>query len=66
MLRAILDQIAQGRSVTISPVPGFPDLVEVTITAPDGTAVADSACDPSDRTLRHLIRALAAQLEAQT
>jgi len=63
LLRAILDQVAQGRSVTVSPAPGFPDWAEVTITAPDGRVVADSSCEPTEHSLRHLIRMLAAQLE---
>lgn len=63
MLRALLDQIALGRTVTIAPVPQFPDFVSVSIT--DGSrTVEESSCDADEAILRHLIRKLAVELGA--
>jgi hypothetical protein len=61
VLRALLDQIAKGRTVTIAPVAGFPDMVSVSITS-GTTTVTDSTCDGDEATVRRLIRKLAAEL----
>lgn len=61
MLRAVLDQIALGRTVSIAPVAQIPDMLSVTISAGD-RVVEESTCRDDEAAIRHIIRRLAVEL----